>query len=90
MEMGRVRGSVVLNAALPALRGKKLRIVEEIDALEPDKPGRLIVTFDAIGAGEGELVYYECGPESAMAFLPDMTGSDAAILGIVDNIDRRR
>lgn len=87
MEMGRVRGSVVLNMALPALKGKKLRIVEEIDALEPEKPGTLIVTFDAVGAGEGELVFYEGGPESSMAFLPDLTGSDAAILGIVDNIN---
>ena len=87
MEMGRVRGNVVLNAAIPALRGKKLRVVEEVDALEPDKPGKLIVTFDAVGAGEGELVFYEGGPESSMAFLPDLIGSDAAILGIVDHIN---
>jgi len=87
MEMGRVRGSLVLNTALPSLRGKKLRIVEEVDARDVGKSGNLIVAFDYIGAGEGELVYYEGGPESAMAFLPDMTGSDANILGIVDDLD---
>jgi len=76
-----------LNKALPALKGKKLRVVEEVDARDAGKPGRLIITFDYIGAGEGELVYYEGGPESAMAFYPEMTGSDANILGIVDALD---
>ena len=87
MELGRVRGSLVLNKTLPALRGKKLRVVEEVDARNVSKTGKLIITFDYIGAGEGQLVYYEGGPESAMAFLPDMTGSDANILGIVDDFD---
>ncbi|MCD6308631.1 MAG: EutN/CcmL family microcompartment protein, partial [Candidatus Latescibacteria bacterium] len=50
MEIGRVRGSLVLNTALPSLRGKKLRVVEEVDARDVEKPGRLIVTFDYIGA----------------------------------------
>jgi len=76
-----------LNKALPALKGKRLKVVEEIDARDVGKPGRLIITFDYIGAGEGELVYYEGGPESAMAFYPEMTGSDANILGIVDALD---
>ena len=87
MELGRVRGSLVLNVALPALKGKKLRIIEEVNARDIEKPGKLLVSFDYIGAGEGQLVYYECGPESAMAFYPDMTGSDANILGIVDELD---
>ncbi len=87
MEMGRVRGTLVLNTTLPALKGKKLRIVEEVDARDVEKPGTLFVSFDYVGAGEGELVFYEGGPESAMAFHPDMTGSDANILGIIDNLD---
>jgi len=64
MELGRVRGSLVLNKTLPALRGKKLRVVEEVDARNVSKTGKLIITFDYIGAGEGQLVYYEGGPES--------------------------
>jgi len=87
MDLGRVRGSLVLNVALPAMKGKTLRVVEEVDARNVDKPGKLIISFDYIGAGEGQLIYYEGGPESAMAFLPVMTGSDANILGIVDDLD---
>ena len=87
MDLGKVRGTLVLNTALPAMKGKKLRVVEEIDARDLSKQGKLIISFDYIGAGEGEIVCYEGGPESAMAFLPDMTGSDANILGIVDAID---
>ena len=87
MELGRIRGSLVLNIALPALKGKKLRVIEEVDARDVNKPGKLLISFDYVGAGEGQLVYYEGGPESAMAFYPDMTGSDANILGIVDELD---
>ena len=87
MEFGRVRGSVVLNKTLPALKGKKLRVVEEVDARDVSKDGELLISFDYIGSGDGQLVLYEGGPESAMAFYPDMTGSDANILAIIDDID---
>ena len=86
METGRVRGTLVLNKTLPALTGKKLRVMEEIDIRDSEKPGNLIITFDYIGCGEGQVVLYEGGPESAMAFLPDLTGSDANILAIVDDV----
>ena len=87
MEFGRVRGSVVLNKTLPMLKGKKLRVLEEVDARDAGKDGELLISFDYIGSGEGQLVLYEGGPESAMAFYPDMTGSDANILAIIDDID---
>ncbi len=86
METGRVRGTLVLNTALPAIAGKKLRVLEEIDIRDKDKPGKLIISFDYIGCGEGEIVLYEGGPESALAFYPDMTGSDANILAIIDDV----
>jgi microcompartment protein CcmK/EutM len=86
MDMGRVRGTLVVNKCLPALAGKKIRVVEEVDTRDIAKPGELIISFDYIGAGDGQLVLYEGGPESAMAFLPVLTGSDANILAIVDEI----
>ena len=58
-----------------------------MDARDISQPGKLVVSFDYTGAGEGQIVLYEGGPESAMAFYPDMTGSDANILAIVDDID---
>ena len=87
MELGRVRGSLVLNIALPSLKGKSLKVVEEIDARDISQPGKLLISFDYIGTGDGELVLYESGPESAIAFFPDMTGSDANILAIVDDLN---
>ena len=86
MDMGRVRGTLVLNMTLPALTGKKLRMVEEVDPRDITKPGELFISFDYIGAGEGQLVLYEGGPESCMAFLPALTAADANILAIVDEI----
>lgn len=87
MFLGRVKGSLVVNATLPAVSGKKLCVVEEVDARDLSKKGKYIITFDVIGTGEGELVLYEKGPEAAFALLPDKTGSDATILAIVDSID---
>ena len=87
MELGRVRGSMVVTVKLPALKGKKLRVIEEVDARDLDKPGNLLISFDYIGVNEGQIVMYEGGPESAMAFYPVMTGSDANIIGIVDEVN---
>lgn len=87
MFVGRVKGSLVLNKTLSAITGKKLRVIEEVDASDLEKKGDLIVSFDFVGAGEGQLVIYEGGPESAYAFFPDQTGSDANILAIIDNIN---
>ena len=87
MELARVRGSLVLNKALQSLSGKKLRVIEEVDARNVEKPGELMISFDYIGAGEGQIVLYECGPESALAFYPIMTGSDANIIAIVDDLN---
>ncbi|MFA6471269.1 MAG: EutN/CcmL family microcompartment protein [Candidatus Latescibacterota bacterium] len=86
MDMGRVRGTLVVNKCLPTLMGKKIRVIEEVDTRDVTKPGELLISFDYIGAGEGQLILYEGGPESSMAFLPEMTGSDANILAIVDEI----
>lgn len=86
MDMGKVRGTLVVNKCLHALAGKKIRVVEEVDLRDVAKPGELFISFDYIGAGDGQFVLYEGGPESAMAFLPSLTGSDANILAIVDDI----
>ena len=87
METGRVRGTLVLNTMLPSMSGKKLRMMEEVDIRDTEKTGNIVVSFDYIGAGEGQIVLYEGGPESAMAFHPDMTGSDANILAIIDDVN---
>ncbi|MHB9027691.1 MAG: EutN/CcmL family microcompartment protein, partial [Candidatus Latescibacterota bacterium] len=78
--------TLVLNQALPALAGKMIRVIEEVDPRDTAKPGDLFFSFDYIGAGHDQLILYEGGPESAMAFLPVLTGSDANILAIVDDI----
>jgi microcompartment protein CcmK/EutM len=87
MFLGRVKGHLVVNQALPALKGKTLRVMEEVNATNLDKPGNLIISFDYIGTRVGDLVLYEGGPESAYAFFPVKTGSDVNILAIVDSID---
>ena len=63
-------------------------MIEEVDIRDEERQGNLIISFDYIGCGEGQLVLYEGGPESALAYYPDMTGSDANILAIIDDVNR--
>jgi len=87
MRLGKVVGRVVSTKKLPCLDGLKLLLVQPLDQHKRDE-GPVIVAFDTVKAGEGDLVFYEGGKEAAQAnpngwFNP----ADAAILGIVDAVN---
>jgi microcompartment protein CcmK/EutM len=87
MKLGRVIGTVVCTQKLECLQGLKLLLVQPVDEARRDA-GAAFVAFDVARAGEGDLVFFEAGKESAQAnpngwFNP----ADAAIIGIVDAID---
>lgn len=46
-----------------------------------------IVAFDTIQAGVGDLVYYETSKEAGRVLETTMNPCDAAIVGIVDNME---
>jgi len=87
MRLGKVVGRVVSTKKLPCLDGLKLLLVQPLDQHKREE-GPLIVAFDMVKAGEGDLVFFEGGKEAAQAnpngwFNP----ADAAILGIVDAVN---
>ena len=49
--------------------------------------GSPIVAGDTISAGQGELVYYETSKEAGRVLEHTMNPCDAAIMGIVDEMD---
>ena len=71
---------------LPDFEGLKLLLVQPIDEHQ-QKTGTAIVAFDAVQAGEGDLVFYETSKEAGWALREWFTPADAAILGIVDQIN---
>ncbi len=86
MILGRVVGTVVATRKDERLEGFKLLVVQ---AVEPD--GRIkdsfTVAVDTMGAGNGELVLVVSGSSARMVEGCADRPVDAAIAGIVDEID---
>ncbi|MEO7659607.1 MAG: EutN/CcmL family microcompartment protein [Pyrinomonadaceae bacterium] len=84
MQIARVIGTVVSTIKNETLEGRKLLIVQTLDAdLKPK--GTPTVALDAVGAGEGELVFWCRGKEASFPFKRDMTPTDCTIVGIIDS-----
>ncbi len=86
MQLGKVIGRVVCTHKLECFEGLKLLLVQPIDEHQQAK-GDAIIAFDAAQAGEGDLVFYETSKEAGWALREWFTPADAAILGIVDQVN---
>jgi len=95
MQITRVIGTVVSTVKNESLDGRKILIVQTLDADLKEK-GKPIVALDAVGAGVGELVFWCRGKEAAFPFKRDETPTDCTIVGIIDsdshvwNVDTRK
>jgi ethanolamine utilization protein EutN len=86
MKLGKVTGTVVSTIKVASFEGIKLMLVQPLDEkLIPY--GDPIVAFDTIQAGVGDLVYYETSKEAGRVLETTMNPCDAAIVGIVDNME---
>jgi len=86
MKLGKVTGTVVSTIKVASFEGIKLMLVQPLDEkLVPY--GDPIVAFDTIQAGVGDLVYYETSKEAGRVLETTMNPCDAAIVGIVDNME---
>lgn len=84
MQLARVIGNVVATVKNDSLHGRKLMIVQTLDA-ELKPKGSPMVALDAIGAGVGELVFWCRGKEASFPFKREDTPTDCTIIGIVDS-----
>jgi ethanolamine utilization protein EutN len=89
VKLGRVIGTVVASTHAPGLEGVKLLIVQPLNKdLSPR--GRAVVAADGVQmAGPGELVYVVESREAALALPEKFVPVDHAIVGIVDQVERR-
>ena len=74
MQIARVVGTVVSTTKSDRLTGLKMLLVKPIDLDTFEEKGNVLVAFDAVGAGEGEVV---------------MICSGSSIIAIIDYIDLR-
>ncbi len=88
MYLGKVMGTVVAQRKDPGLRGVKLLVVQPLNHRR-EPTGAPLVAADTVRAGPGELVYLTQAREAAQACEPSFVPVDAAIIGIVDELDAR-
>ncbi len=88
MYLGRVIGTVVAARKDEGLEGKKLLVVMPLDhKLSPTRAPEVAV--DTVQAGHGDLVYLVGSREAALALEQSFVPVDAAIIGIVDDVNAR-
>jgi ethanolamine utilization protein EutN len=89
MKFARVIGNLVASQKYRGLDGVKFLIVQPLDKnRQPD--GEPYVAADATSqAGPGELVFVIASREAALALPVSFVPIDAAIVGIVDDVDDR-
>ena len=86
MQLGRVIGTVVANQKAAGLTGTKLLLVQPMDHHARDVRGPE-VAVDTVQAGVGDTVYLVGSREAALAHDPWFVPVDAAIVGIVDQVN---
>jgi ethanolamine utilization protein EutN len=89
MKFARVIGNLVASQKYRGLDGVKFLIVQPLDAnRQPD--GEAYVAADATNqAGVDELVFVIASKEAAFALPVSFVPVDAAVVGIVDDVDDR-
>jgi len=87
MLLARITGTVVATRKDPRLEGKKLLIFQLINPKGEDEKG-YIIAVDTVDAGYREKVLIVQGSSARMASGCKDTPVDAAIVGIVDHVER--
>ena len=91
MQLAKVIGSVVSTQKSPSLTGKKLLLVQLLnaDGTHPEQERlREEVAVDSVGAGEGEIVLIARGSSARWVFSEPNEAIDLAIVGIVDSLSQ--
>lgn len=88
MLLAKVVGTVVATKKDETLVGCKLLIVKPLkQGLEDKESDEVIVAVDSVGAGIGELVLMVTGTTASRIMTDDKAPVDAAVIGIVDDIE---
>jgi microcompartment protein CcmK/EutM len=89
MQLAKVVGTVVSTQKNRKLEGAKLLLVQPVTP-DGEARGGTLLTIDAVGAGVGEMVLVVIeGKAAGDALGKKAAAVDAAIIGIVDDIDFR-
>jgi ethanolamine utilization protein EutN len=85
MQLARVIGNVVSTVKNGSLQGRKLLLIQPLNA-QLREVGSPLVAVDSVGAGAGEIVFWCRGREASFPFMPVEVPTDCTIVGIVDSL----
>ncbi len=86
MYLGEVIGTVVASHRISGLEGAKLLLVQPLNE-NRRACGAKEVAVDTVQAGVGDVVFLVGSREAALAWEPTFVPIDAAIVGVVDDIN---
>jgi ethanolamine utilization protein EutN/carbon dioxide concentrating mechanism protein CcmL len=87
MQIARVVGTVVSTNKSDKLNGLKLLLTRNIDLDTFEEKGSPVVSIDAVGAGDGEIVMVVGGSSSRQTAVTENKPADSTIIAIIDYID---
>jgi ethanolamine utilization protein EutN len=86
MQLAKVIGTVVASVKDPALIGLKIMMIQPLTD-ELKSSGLPIAAIDTVQAGIDDIVHWVTAREAALALPDSFVAVDAAITGIVDQIN---
>lgn len=89
MNIARVIGSIWATRKYETLERQRLLIMQPLTFSGQTK-GDPIVALDTVDAGAGDMVLYVSSSEAAIPFKPNLTPTDATVVGIVDCVDHEQ
>jgi carbon dioxide concentrating mechanism protein CcmL len=84
MQLARVVGTVVATRKEESIQGLKLLVVRPLDENGRDA-GNPIVSADAVGAGQDEIVLIAAGSSARQTAMTDKRPIDSVVMAIVDS-----
>ena len=88
MTIGKVVGNIVATQKNAKLEGSKLLLVQPLD-LEGQAKGASVIAIDGVDAGIGDRVLLIQDGRSAQLVLGrGVAAVDAAVIGVIDSVDR--
>lgn len=86
MKTGVIIGTVVATRKCESMVGNKLMLTQPVN-IKKEPIGEPFVAVDSVGAGVGDFVLYASGTASRNSVNKPNSSIDAAIIGIIDNVD---
>ena len=86
MKLARVIGTVVATRKDESIRGLKILMIQPLNE-KLENCDESLAAIDTVQAGYGDLVYYTMAREAALALPEPFAPVDAAITGIVDQVN---